>query len=65
MVVDNNSPMNDYQKLESDIDTLQSNRIELIRNEINSGFSAGNNISYAVQKKRMQSGHLLSIRMLN
>lgn len=65
VVVDNNSPMNDYQKLESDIDTLQSNRIELIRNEINSGFSAGNNIGYAVQKKRMQSGHLLSIRMLN
>ena len=32
VVVDNNSPMNDYQKLESDIDTLQSNRIELIRN---------------------------------
>lgn len=44
VVVDNNSPMNDYQKLESDIDTLQSNKIELIRNNTNSGFSAGNTI---------------------
>ena len=52
VVVDNNSPMNDYQKLESDIDTLQSNRIELIRNEINSGFSAGNNIGLRRAKEK-------------
>lgn len=65
VVVDNNSPMNDYQKLESDIDTLQSNRIELIRNEIILASLQEIISGYAVQKKRMQSGHLLSIRMLN
>lgn len=52
VVVDNNSPMNDYQKLKSNIDNFSSNRIELIRNENNSGFSAGNNIGLRRAKEK-------------
>lgn len=58
VIVDNNSDVSDYQEVRLGVDEFNNSSIELVRNEDNSGFSAGNNVGLRYAKKKMRNGLL-------
>lgn len=52
VIVDNNSDVSDYQEVRLGVDEFNNSSIGLVRNEDNSGFSAGNNVGLRYAKKK-------------